>query len=256
MRQVEGIVTDITGSDEEWMRTTGNRVWGTRYAYRSLDNRWGLVTPTEKIGRKLSLFPMVSASAGWYAAMPASPVFEGPAIHASRHFPNRDLIHGGCRIIRIAEGVWAPHDYRGWSDSRNLEGHEFWLYALAVANHPDYWTEGTERAASLANQTVELPLTGDPAAVAALVGIGRQLVEVWSLDGIQVGLPDGGTGDWQFDGHDDVADVKINGYPVLQRWRKARPGIWDVPVAEEYARTVKALRMLLDLSEQVGELID
>lgn len=265
-----------TGNDEQFISVGGTRT-SLRHAYRSLDNRWSPATAPEKAKRgdpvpagmasgyaewrREKLFdphkPHVEAG-GWYAILPAIGVQAGPAIHATNRLPDYHLFKGseGGKVVHVAEEVPVPEDYQDWAESQDLDGADFWLYALAVANHPDYWREGTERADSLAGQTVELPITDDPTAVSALVGIGRQLVDVWSVDGLTVDEPGGGTGAWKFEGHNEVEDVKINGYPVLQRWRKARPGVWDTDVAEDYARTVKALVMLLDLSKHVGELID
>lgn len=256
-----------TGNDSQIVTVKGSAE-RIRHAYRTLDNRFipRTVPPRDEQPpggrwREETLFyPHLDhqAAGGWYAILPAHRAEPGPAIHATIHLPDYHMFKGseGGTVVRVAECVPVPDDYGQWAASRSLDGPEFWLYALAAAHHPDYWTEGTVRAESLAVPAVEIPLADDKPTASKMVAIGRQLVDAWSVRGVKPRRPGRKDGEWQFWGHDAVKDTKVNGYPVLDRWRKARPEPWDMTVAAQYAEVVAALRRIRDLSEKVGRLID
>jgi len=280
-RSLLGGMTTVSGvktaDDKKWISVTASKSRFVRHAYRALDNRYSPNQPPTNARPGEPVLPDMASpfarwneanlfepheahisAGGWYAILQAQIAKPGSAIHATSHLPDNNLFKGseGGYVVRVGPGVKIPADYRSWADSQRLSGEDFWHYALAAAHHPDYWVEGTERAESLAHRTVEIPLTDYPDAVLGLVDIGKDLVAIWSVDDLPADEFDGQPGAWRFEGHNDLERVRINGYPVLQRWRKARPGDWDENTAKEYARTVLALRMLLNAKDKVGALLD
>ena len=255
-----------TADDDKWITPVGDMTT-IRHAYRALDNRWSPAQipadakSTARWNRTLfDAHTNFAANGGWYAILPARRSNPGPAIHATRHLPDYHLFKGseGGKVVSVSAGVGVPRGYREWASTQRLAGERFWLYALAVSNHPDFWAEGTEAAQSLAEQRVALPLVNDPKTIAALVAAGSELVDVWSVDGLKGVQHSKKAGEWQFRGQDQVESTRINGRAVLAEWRKARPGYpagWDKHTAAEYAKTVHALRRLRAISEQVGKLL-
>lgn len=280
-RSLLGGMTTVSGvktaDDKKWISVKASKSRFVRHAYRALDNRYSPNAAPEKVKRgepvpsdkasgwaewcKEKLFDPHEAhiqAGGWYAILQAQIAKPGPAIHATRHLPDNNLFKGseGGYVVRVGPGIQIPVDYRSWADSQRLSGEDFWHYALAATHHPDYWVEGTERAESLAHRTVEIPLTDDSDIAAELVTIGEDLVDIWSVDGLPAAGFEGHAGAWHFEDEEALEDVKINGRPVLKKWREARPGDWDENTAREYARTVLALRMLLNAKDKVGALLD
>jgi hypothetical protein len=134
-----------------------------------------------------------------------------------------------------------PTDYRDWADRHKLGGPRFWFYALAAGNHAEYWEDGTILAAQLADRRVELILTDDAQAIEAMIREGEDLLNAWSLDGLDPALVSGRSGHWHFEGHNEAETIKVNGSLVLDNWRRARPADWHRTTAIEYARSVQAL---------------
>jgi len=264
MTTVNGVKTN---DNAKWITVGAAKDRPVRYGFRALDNRRSpnTIPPKNqlKAGARWAKETVFDKHAehkkggGWYAILQSQAAKPGPAIHATRHLPDYDLFKGseGGKVIRVSSGTGIPDDYQRWAARHSLSGKEFWLYALAAAHHPGYWKPGTARADTLANRTVEIPAIRDGRKVRKVIGLGRQLVDAWSVDGLKGVKHTGKPGRWSFDGHDDVADVEVNGRKVLMAWREARPGDWGKRTAAEYARTVEALQKLKDISDQVGKLI-
>ena len=268
-----------TGTDKEWIQTKGDQDFATRHAYRPLDNRWSPTEPPIKAKpgeerqddqaseyarwQEKKLFdPHAShaAAGGWYAILqpPSVGVKPGPAIHATRHMPDYHAFKGseGGKVVRVGKGVEVPAIYRDWvANQERVTGPDFWSAALAAANHPEYWVEGTMRARELSERSVCLTLPSESRSTQRLIKIGERLVDVWSLDKVEPVPFEGKPGLWSFAGHDDVEQIDLHGYRVLSSWRSARPFAWDRPTAQEYARTVSALLEMVRLRTEVAVLI-
>lgn len=258
-RKINGIKT---GSDSEWIRTTGDRDFGTRHAFRAFDNRYSPTTPPVKTRRGAPVLPgQARPSAdwrrqklwepfrdrwdegGWYVIGQASSAKPGPALHATRFLPDYHAFKGseGGNILPITPSTPIPEAYTETARELGVSGMDFWYMILAAANHKDYWTEGTALARQIADNRVEPPLPTSSAGAQRLVELGRELVKLWSLDDVTPVDFHGRPGAWHFDLHNVVADLQVNGRKVLQEWRRARPGDWSNATATEYARSVSAL---------------
>lgn len=258
-RKINGIKT---GSDREWIRTTGDRDFGTRHAFRAFDNRYSPTTPPPKARRRAPVLPgQARPSAdwrrqklwepfrarwdedGWYLIGQASSAKPGPALHATRFLPDYHAFKGseGANILPITPSTPIPAAFAETAQELGVSGMDFWYMVLASAHHKDYWTEGTSLARQIADNRVEPPLPTTSAAAQRLIELGQELVRLWSVDGVTPVDFRGQPGAWHFDLHNEVADLQVNGRKVLQEWRRARPGDWPHTTATEYARTVAAL---------------
>jgi len=267
-----------TGTDKQWIKTIGNRDFATRHAYRVLDNRWSPTSPPEKTKQgeehsegkatqyarwnEKKLFDPHSehvAAGGWYAILPppAVGVKPGPAIHATIHVPDYHAFKGseGGKVVRVAPGVGIPHDYQQWASDNGIGDTDFWLAALAIAHHENYWASDTEEATQLSERAIALDLPADADVTKRLVKLGSDLVRIWSLDDLEPTAHSGKPGEWKFDAHDRYEHLEINGYKVLSSWRKARDETWSEATAIEYARTLKALSELVRIRADVAQLV-
>lgn len=266
----------VTGNDAEWIRVSADREFAMRHAYRPLDNRWTPSTPPPKARRGSAVHPgQAPASAwwredllfnphpshrrngGWYIIGQFDAVKPGPGLHATREVPNHHLFKGSeaSQVVRVGPGTSVPSSHGDWARSFRLSGVDFWLYALAATHHLDFWTPETEFALQLAEKRVQPPLSDDPNVVAALVTLGVELVEVWSVDGISPVAITGRPGGWSFNGHSVAEAIRLHGRRVLKTWREGRPGEWDRRRAEEYGRTVAALLRLRAIADEVAEIL-
>ena len=258
-RKVNGIKT---GSDSEWIRTTGDRDFGTRHAFRAFDNRYSPTTPPQKARRGATVLPgQARPSAdwrrqklwepsrarwdegGWYLIGQAESAKPGPALHATRFLPDYHAFKGseGGNILPIEHSTPVPETYVDEARDLGISGMDFWYMMLAAAHHKDYWTEATDLARQIADNRVEPPMPKTSLGAQRLVELGKGLVDLWSLDGVTPVNFHGQPGSWHFDLHNVVADLQVNGRQVLKEWRRARPGDWQRATAVEYARTVAAL---------------
>jgi hypothetical protein len=265
-----------TGDDSRWIKTEGDRDFGTRHAYRAFDNRWSPTIPPRyarpgvpqapdeaspsarwREARLFNPHPHFSAEGGWYAILQSKAAKPGPAIHATSLLPDNDFFKGseGGKVVRVASGLHVPPDYSEWAATHALDGPTFWQYALAAAHHLDYWIEGTPLSRQLTEKRVEPPLATSPTDVEQLVAIGRDLIRLWSVDGVDAPSPTGQPGDWHFQNHSIAETISVNGRRVLHEWRRARPGEWDRHRATEYSRSVFALLSVYSIAQRVGELL-
>lgn len=269
-KKVNGIKT---GSDAQWIRTTGDRDFGTRHAFRAFDNRYSPTTPPPKTRRGDPVLPgYARASAdwrreklwqpfrarwdegGWYLIGQAESAKPGPALHATRFLPDYHAFKGseGGNILPVEPSTPVPTTYIAEAQRLGVSGMDFWYMVLAAAHHKDYWTEGTELSKQIADNRVEPPLPSSTRGAHRLVGLGRELVKLWSLDGVDPVNFHGQPGSWHFQLHNTLDDLQVNGRQVLREWRNARPGDWQRPTAVEYARTVAALAQVKAISKLVA----
>lgn len=277
---VGGLVTTngiMTSDNQRWIQTVGDRDFATPTAFRAFDNRWSPTTPPEMARRGEEPLPHQAkysarwaeaklfnphhdhvSAGGWYAILQRQTAHPGPAIHATRLIPDSDFfnVRGGV-VVKVGAGHPSPVDYRVWADHMSLGGEEFWFYALAACNHVNYWTPRTAQALQLAERRVEVPLSDDPLVVAQLVEIGRELVDLWTMDPerIKWAPPSGRPGSWHFQDHEKAEEIRVNGRAVLSEWRDARPGDWGRARAEEYARSVASLLRVRDLADVVAGIL-
>lgn len=269
------IVSGIrTGEDKQWIRTDGDREFGTRHAYRAFDNRWSPTVPPKPARRgvtpalgeaKASAFwrqerlfdhhRQFHADGGWYAVLQSASARSGPAIHPTRSLPDYHFFKGseGGGIVRVAPGIAVPPDYREWADGHQLDGEMFWRYMLAAAHHIDYWTAGTALADQVAQQRVEPPITDDATKIKTLLSLADALIDLWSLVDVVAPPPTGRPGEWHFDNHDEADAIVVNGRRVLHEWRKARPGDWNKDRATEYSRSVAAVLKVFSIAQEVAD---
>jgi hypothetical protein len=265
-----------TGADRRWIRTEGDRDFGTRHAYRAFDNRWSPTTPPRSARRGVPVAPdEASPSAfwredrlfnphhefvnegGWYAILPSSAVKPGPAIHPTLLLPDNHFFKGseGGKVVRIAPGLHVPPDYSEWATTHQLDGPTFWKYALAAAHHLDYWKDGTKLSQQLVDMRVEPPLASSNGDIAQLIEYGIELIRLWTVDDVDAPEPTGRPGDWHFRDHSQAESITVNGRRVLYEWRRARPGEWDRHRAVEYSHSVFALLNVYKVAQHVQSLM-
>ncbi|CAN5755565.1 hypothetical protein BH24ACT15_BH24ACT15_31420 [soil metagenome] len=267
----------VFGGYADWVQTKANRTFRRRLAFKAFDNRWTVDIAPKKTRRGQPAQPGEASSSawwredtlfdphpaheradGWYCILPFDRVLPGPALHATRFVPNQHLFKGSeaSNIIRVAAGSLPPTGFADWCTEVGLSGHDFWLFALASAHHCDYWTPGTARSQQLAEKRVVISTVDDSAVVGALVAIGKDLVNLWSLDGLSGVHFSGSPGDWHFDNHDDADAIAMHGQRFLRMWRKDRPGPWDQGTAAEYARSVQAILGVCDAAMRGSDALD
>ncbi|MEV7634515.1 hypothetical protein AB0N64_19120, partial [Microbacterium sp. NPDC089318] len=155
-RKINGV---RTGSDSEWIRTTGDRDFGTRHAFRAFDNGYSPTTPPPKARRGDPILPgQARPSAdwrrqklwdpfrarwdegGWYLIGQASSAKHGPALHATRFLPDYHAFKGseGAKILPITPSTPIPAAYADTARELGVSGMDFWYMVLAAAHHNDY----------------------------------------------------------------------------------------------------------------------
>lgn len=254
-----------TGNDRQWIRTEGDREFGTRHAYRAFGNRWSPTVPPAASGvarwRRSQLFDphqQFFGDGGWYSVLQSASALPGPAIHPTRFLPDYRYFKGseGGGIVRVTPRITVSSDYREWAGDHQLDGDKFWRYMLAAAHHIDYWTVGTELAEQVAQQRVEPPLADDTQNIESLLSLADELIDLWSLDNVIAPPPTGRLGEWHFDRHDEADAIVVNGRRVLHEWRKARPDAWNLGQATEYSRSVAALLKVTGIAQEVADKLD
>lgn len=265
-----------TSNNDKWVHVEGDRDFGTRHAFAALDNRYSPTVAPPKAKRGQTPRPNeASASAewrldklftphknpttrpDWYLVGQQAATRPGPALQATKHLPDKNFYNRRAgKVLPIRNATPVPADYADVVDRLGLAPGEFWPLTLAVSNHRDYWTPGTELSDQLANQSVEPPYPADAKNLARLLEIGTELVDLWSLDTVVPVSFSGSAGAWKFDGHNDAEEIRFHGRDVLAEWRSGRSGDWTRQTATEYARTVAALLKISALSDEVKELLD
>lgn len=264
-----------TGSDRDWIRTSGDRDFSVRHAYRAFDNRYSPTAAPHKTRRGEEVLPgNAKPSADWRKAKLFTPHINpdtrpdwyligqsrsakpGTGLHATKHLPDNDFFNvRGGRVLPVRESTMVPAEYAEVAERLGVDGSDFWLLTLAVAHHHNYWVDGTLFAGQLADNTVEPPYPQGAGPVGRLLEIGGELVDLWSLDAVTPASFTGGPGAWKFEGHDYAEQIVLHGRKVLVEWRKARPGNWDRGTAEEYAKSVAALIRVDALTREVAQLL-
>ncbi len=264
-----------TSDNDRWVRVEGDRDFGTRHAFAAFDNRYSptVAPPKAKKGQKPlpneaspsaewrldKLFTPhkdPNARPGWYLIGQQASTQPGPALMATRHLPDKNLYNRRAgKVIPIRDTTPVPSDYQDVADRLGLSPVDFWYLTLAVSNHRDYWTAGTELSGQLADQAVEPPYPSDAANLPRLLEIGSELVDLWSLDTVSPVKITGANGRWKFEGHNNAERVRLHGRDVLAEWRSARPGAWTRRTATEYACSVAALLTMSALADEVKALL-
>ena len=267
-----------TAEDSRWIKTVREPGFDTIHAYRAFDNRWAVSEPPKsppstrgrrphearpgsrwRHARLFGPHDAFIAAGGWYAVLPAGRLRPGPAAHPTIHLPDNEWFGGrGGRIIRVTSGrTVIPVGYRDWANSHEMDGSDFWRYAVACAHHRGYWTAGHPYAAQLEEQRVEPLLVDDPWTITRLIGLGADLLRLWSLDDVKP-APHRQTADgWEFDGEQPASQVNIHGRVVLSQWQKSRlpRDKWDRGSAAEFGSVIAAVNEVVNVSHAIAGLL-